>query len=43
MATNLKWDNAKERTGPSKWNTTIYKWSDVFLLLEIVNAAKISL
>ena len=39
MATNLKWDNAQERSGPSRWDTTIYKWSDAFLLLEIINDA----
>ena len=39
MATNLQWDNIEERTGPSKWNTTIYKWSDIFLVSEIIDGA----
>jgi len=39
MATNLTWNNASEISGPSKWNTTAYKWSDIFLILDIVNDA----
>ena len=35
MAINLKWDNAEERIGSSKWDTTIYKWDDIFLILEV--------
>ena len=37
MADNLRWDNAEDITGISKWGTNPYKWDDIFLLLEIIN------
>ena len=36
MDINLQWDNVEERTGISKWNTTIYKWTDILLVLEVI-------
>lgn len=38
MATNLRWDNAEDITGISKWDTNPYKWDDVFLLLSVIGA-----
>ena len=37
MATNLKWDNAEDVTGISKWDTNPYKWDDIFLIFELVS------
>ena len=37
MATNLTWNNAEESTGISKWDTTIYSWDDVSLILEVLS------
>ena len=39
MATRLKWDNAKDISGISKWDTNPYKWDDIFLLLEVIGAS----
>ena len=39
MATRLKWDNAEDITGISKWDTNPYKWDDIFLLLEVIGAS----
>ena len=38
MGTNLRWDNAEDITGISKWDTNPYKWNDVFLLLSVIGA-----
>ena len=39
MATNLRWDNAEDISGISKWDTNPYKWDDIFLLLEVIGAS----
>ena len=38
MGINLRWDNAEDVTGISKWDTNPYKWDDIFLVLGVVGA-----